>query len=942
MAEPPPPAAQEAEPPECPVCLTPYSTTSTIPRVIPCGHTTCEGCLLLLPHPFPNTIRCPSCTQLVNFPNHPSSLPKNIDLLHFCQQTKVPKKLILQNVHNFDFCYSGDGVCLISNLWSPEFYRNWVRWVFPNDIVLIEKCDVYGSGKCLKGSLKVASLVELNNEERNDSGRNGDVAHCGDLDEFSSEKEHEKRGIMKECGNDREDSVVLDDRSSNMGANGGMVVRTCPDGDGETSIRSCEKEYYDGKIVKGDKNSSRNYGKSLFAGVLRDNDKVGLVKVSSASEGDKENRLKYECEAKVINFLYAMGNEGRDELRFVLNTSLRLHRMGKVYGFWLNNDDDCVYMVCERFNSCLVQKMQYFEHGSKEMIYHMMVGAEMCEIVYGLHSEGLVVGCLSASSFGFDNFGRAFFDVGNVLITGRRVCRTISDSISNEVGKAGENLRLRDYVLDCGVFVSPELLSKMTGNEGYSEFEVCCGSDVWSLACLLVWLLTGKSFAEEMYNYYSHILFCESVNGKEGWLSLYMGWMKKVTALLDRKLDTECVLLKNMICKCLEFDPMNRPSLNELWRCIRGIVIKSEIYVVESLRPRVAPQESINYCIMLGELCQFGKEKENCTTKSDVHDDVIRSLEHEGNSINDKNIGEGVSKGKVKCIDLKGHVDCITTLTVGGAFLFSASYDKIVNVWSLQDFTHVLSLKGHEHRVMAVVYVDESSLCISGDSGGVICIWDAKVPLATEPIQKLNEEKDWRYSGIHAMAVSGTQYFYTGSGDKTVKAWALQDYTLVTVMSGHKSVVSSLAVNNGVLYSGSWDGTVRLWCISDHSPLAVLGEDTPSNISSVLTLSAEHNFLFVGHENGEVKIWQNDRLLATKKAHKGAIFSVIKKERCLFAGGFDKTISVHEVSGDGVETDISLVGNVPSDSTITSLAYWQGKLFAGQADKVIKVYYSSL
>lgn len=65
-------------------------------------------------------------------------------------------------------------------------------------------------------------------------------------------------------------------------------------------------------------------------------------------------------------------------------------------------------------------------------------------------------------------------------------------------------------------------------------------------------------------------------------------------------------------------------------------------------------------------------------------------------------------------------------------------------------------------------------LCISGDNEGVICIWEASFPFSQVPIKKLSETKDWRYSGIHSMAVSGTEYLYTGSGDKLVKAWSLQ------------------------------------------------------------------------------------------------------------------------------------------------------------------------
>ncbi|CAL5326898.1 unnamed protein product [Camellia sinensis] len=134
-----------------------------------------------------------------------------------------------------------------------------------------------------------------------------------------------------------------------------------------------------------------------------------------------------------------------------------------------------------------------------------------------------------------------------------------------------------------------------------------------------------------------------------------------------------------------------------------------------------------------------------------------------------------------------------------------------------------------------------------------IYIWGITDPFGQEPIKKLFEQKDWRYSGIHALAISGTGYLYTGSGDKSIKAWSLQDYSLPYTMNGHKSVVSTLAVCNGVLYSGSWDGTVRLWCLSDHSPLTVLGEDVPGNVTFVLSLGTYGDALVVAHENGCMK-----------------------------------------------------------------------------------------
>lgn len=148
------------EPPECPVCLQSYDGACTIPRVLTCGHTACESCLLTLPQKFPLTIRCPACTVLVKYPPQgPTFLPKNIDLLRLIDPTS-PKPLKnrknSQTVQEFDF---------IPRTWSNEFYTFWKQHVLPNDAVLLEAKAEEDCGFCFgclrENQSQRVSLVKL-------------------------------------------------------------------------------------------------------------------------------------------------------------------------------------------------------------------------------------------------------------------------------------------------------------------------------------------------------------------------------------------------------------------------------------------------------------------------------------------------------------------------------------------------------------------------------------------------------------------------------------------------------------------------------------------------------------------------------------------------------------------------------------------------------------
>nr|XP_048332569.1 protein translocase subunit SECA2, chloroplastic isoform X3 [Ziziphus jujuba var. spinosa] len=844
--------------PECPVCLQNYDGEYTIPRVLACGHSTCESCLSKLPQRFSNTIRCPACTQLVKFPPQgPSALPKNIDLLSFClpknhgsdpsDSSQKPRK-VSEDICAYDF---------LPRFWSEEFYAAWKDWILPQDAVLVD--------------------MKVDGEE------NGGVFD------------------------------VLDGKTGS-GFSSSLWVRVC----------------------------------------LGDEQRVSLVRVVALPALDGSGfELGYV--ARVMKCLSEMREEPRNELSSMLRASVRQCRnIGKVYGLWGNLEDGFLYIVCKKQGGSFLKELGNLRNGfddgdgfvsSKNGVSAFpMIGMEMCEAVMGLHSEGFTAGCIALSCFSFDDFGHAYLDLNEILVLGRKIRKTIMDTASSGTRIDDEELELIiNNLLKNDVFLSPELLLELLHKEGVAvecdkyRYSTGYGSDIWGLACLLIRFLLGKILTEKVPKM--------SRNDCSDYSTMYSSWMNEVTSLLETELGSDYALLIDILLECLIYDPGSRPLVNDVRKCIRELIIKAPFDTASSCLEGAVDGDSTSGCIILGELCQPPKKMSPTKKGDDLRGSEAGNEADFGQEEErpDKHFFEDLSRGSVKFKDLHGHRDCITGIALGGGFLFSSSFDKTIRVWSLQDFSHVHTFEGHEHRVMALIYVDqEQPLCVSGDHGGGIFVWGTSIPLGQEPLKKWYEQKDWRYSGIHALSSSGNGYIYTGSGDKSIKAWLLQDGTLSCTMNGHKSVVSTLAVCDEVLYSGSWDGTIRLWSLIDHSPLTVLGEDTSGTVTSILALAVDRHMLIAAQENGRIKVWRNEMFMKSIHMHDGAVFAIGKEGKWLFTGGRDKTVSVQELCGDEFQVDARPIGSIPCDSVITALLCWQGKLFVGYANKLVKEYLGGL
>ncbi|MCE3216888.1 hypothetical protein HAX54_008936, partial [Datura stramonium] len=127
--------------------------------------------------------------------------------------------------------------------------------------------------------------------------------------------------------------------------------------------------------------------------------------------------------------------------------------------------------------------------------------------------------------------------------------------------------------------------------------------------------------------------------------------------------------MKEILLKCLEYNPENRPLISELWNFLRVLVIKSKLDEAKDLKQEKRMENLCN-CLILGELCQsinkVSKQSPRCpydtSAVENANSEKADGVENFGA---DKDVLGGISCGQVKCIDLKGHLNCITGLAIG-------------------------------------------------------------------------------------------------------------------------------------------------------------------------------------------------------------------------------------------------------------------------------------
>lgn len=252
---------------------------------------------------------------------------------------------------------------------------------------------------------------------------------------------------------------------------------------------------------------------------------------------------------------------------------------------------------------------------------------------------------------------------------------------------------------------------------------------------------------------------------------------------------------------------------------------------------------------------------------------------------------------------LMGHEHAVTSVRFlpgnerNTILLVSASADRTIRLWDATTGYCVQTLQGHGHWVRSVSPSDDGRLILSASSDKTACLWDIKQN--TGPIQTLIGHDDVinccafaplsAHQHISSLAGVSTavhsssfsEFFATGSRDKTIKLWNASGTCLKTLL-GHDSWVTALVFHPGgkYIFSVAEDKTLRIWDLSQNGQCISVLPGVHGGFITCLRWAPSAKNMRVQNEDGQQTVASQG-----KSAH--------AQFRCAIAtGSMDKTLKV--------------------------------------------------
>jgi Prp8 binding protein len=295
---------------------------------------------------------------------------------------------------------------------------------------------------------------------------------------------------------------------------------------------------------------------------------------------------------------------------------------------------------------------------------------------------------------------------------------------------------------------------------------------------------------------------------------------------------------------------------------------------------------------------------------------------------------------------LEGHQAPVLSVefSPSGSQLASASFDKTVELWSLQgECTNTNLFEGHKSAVLEVHWSTDETTLYSCSADGSAIIWDVETGERVKPLRGHSGVVNSLFPARHRPLL------VTGSDDCTAKVWDVRmkgslttirnDYQITAVtfgesaeqifyggidcsihcvdlrksgedvfqLQGHSDIITGIALspNGHDLLSNAMDNTVRIWDVRPFSQNRATRtlEGVQHGIDKLLLKcrwSPDGRSVSAGSANKFVIIWNSitGRIIHQLPGHKASVNDVAfhPSQPIIASASSDKTMFVGELS----------------------------------------------